>query len=1519
MNQPLIFIASSPEDEAEQAQLVAHLNVLRQAGLLDYWSRNQTEAGADWRAALDRAMNQARLAIVLITAHFLGSELMMAHVTPRLLARHKENSLILFPVIAKACAWQAVEWLAELQPFPGDGRPIWGGPAATVDASLSELVKAVARSLGLPAELVAAPAAPAPGRPPFKGLRYFDVNDSALFFGRERLTTGLVEHLRQHNFLAVVGASGSGKSSLVRAGLVPALKQPPGVSLPGSDQPPNLLTFQPSNFPTSQPSNLPTFQPPNLPTSQPSNLPTFQPPNLLTSQPPNPNSLPGSADWPVHIITPTARPLKELAASLTREAESVTATATLMDDLARDARSLDLYIRKLLAQKIEPAGLGLSGPGQGNLSGLPARRLLLLVDQFEELFTLCRDESERRLFIDNLVTAVAEPEGPAVVVIALRADFYAHCSPYQGLRDLLAKDQIYIGPMSRHELRAAIEAPARQTGWSFEPGLVELLLRDAGDEPGALPLLSHALLATWQRRRGRELTLAGYAESGGVHGAIAATAEAVFQQLTPGQQSLARRLFGRLTELGEGTQDTRRRAGRAELLSRPEARAEVEGLLKRLADERLLTTAEETVEVAHEALIHEWPRLRQWLDEDRESLRLQRRLAEAAQEWRRQGRDPSYLYQGARLAQAAEWAGQGESLNELERDFLAASLAEQNRLEQAQEQQRQRELAAAQQLAEEAEARRQAETRRAEEKVRASRRLAWLAVGLTVVALLALAAAWWASDRQREAEEQSRIAQEQSHLALSRQLAAQSAIELERPNTDLALLLAIEAGRQAETVQAWAALRQALARPGRTLVILAGHSGGVAQAIWNGDNSRVLTAGDDGTAKIWDAHSGEELLSLAGHADLVNQATWNGDESRILTASNDGTAKVWDAHSGEELLSLAGHSGRISQAVWNGDNSRILTTSDDGTARVWDAQSGEELLNLAGHSGPVNQAIWNGDESHILTAGDDGTAKIWDAHSGEELLSLAGHTDRVTQAIWNGDESRILTASADGTARVWDAQTGEELLSLTGHANWVTQAIWNGAESRILTASDDGTARVWDAQTGEELLSLAYTGGWITQAIWNGDESRILTASADGTARVWDAQSGQELLTLAGHTSWVNQAAWNGAESRILTASSDGTARVWDTQSGQELPALIGQANSVTQARWNGAESRILAGNDDGTIKVWDATSGEELLTLAGSGWIYQAIWNQAESRILTASGDGTVKVWDAQTGQELLNLAGHASWVTQAIWNGAESRILTASGDNTVKVWDATSGEELLTLAGHTGHVTQAIWNRDESRILTADVAGMVKLWDAHSGEELLSLAGHTGSVTQAIWDGDERRILTSSSDETIKLWDPISGEELLSLAGHIGWANQAVWNRAGSRILAGGSDGTARVWDAQTGAELLTLTDPSGVTQATWNRDESLILTGSTAGTTKIWDTTAGQEIFTVPGVGGQWSADETMLMTIDGNTVRRYYTRMADLLRAACEQAPRNLTRAEWGRFFKGEPYRATCEGLPVEERE
>jgi WD40 repeat protein/class 3 adenylate cyclase len=1140
--------------------------------------------------------------------------------------------------------------------------------------------------------------APTPGEPPFKGLQYFEETDSDLFFGREVLTAKLVNRLRETEFLSVViGASGSGKSSLVRAGLIPALKK--GERLPDGTQPPE-----------------------------------------------------GSADWQVYVITPTAHPLQALATELTRESESVTATATLMDDLMQDPRSLTLFLAR----------------GHAKL------HTLLVVDQFEELFTLCRDEFEREAFIDNLLTTLNQSEGNITLILTLRADFYAHLAQYPELRDAVAKQQEYIGPMTMEELRRAIEEPARRGHWTFEPGLVDLILRDVGDEPGALPLLSHALLETWKRRAGHTLTLKGYADAGGVRGAIAHTAESVYQNLSFEEQTVARNIFLRLTELGEGTEDTRRRASLEELISQAENADEARSVLNTLAEARLITLGEDTGEVAHEALIREWPTLREWLTQDRESLRLHRHLTEAAHEWELLERDTGALYRGSHLAQAREWAVlHPNRLNAGESTFLDASNElEQHEAREREEQQR-RELEAAQKLAD--------TEHRSAKQLR--RRALYLAGVLTLTIIATLIAGFFAY----------RANVNFTHSEAERLTAEANNLMLTHGDTNLIALLTIRSLNMDYTPTGDAILADVttLELPPREL---RGHTADVWGADFSPDGKYLVTGSSDRTARLWDLATGETIRVFSRSRGSLEGVAFSPDGKYMLTANTqDNTASLWDVASGQEMQVFSGHTATVVDVKFSPDGKYIVTASEDSTARIWDVATGQTVHALTGHSDFITRLAVSPDGKYVVTGSGDRTARLWDASTGKQVR-LFDHPGVIGAVAYSPDGNYFATGCEDLVVRLWEASTGQVLREFLGGE---VLGIEFSPDGRfLLTGGSDRTALLWDLATGETVRSFTGHTAAIQTVTFSPDGHQIATTSNDRIVRLWTLQTASLGMQFVGHKAPVNQASFSPDGKHIVTSSLDGTARIWNTLTGQTIVTLTGHTNELNGAIFSPDGKMALTTSKDGTARLWDAVNGKELRRLEGhTDELRMAAFSPDGKYMVTTSWDGTARVWDPRTGETKLIYTNQGPGnVNRVAFSPDGKTVATTGDDGTARIWDPLTGKDLMIFKGHTDRVTGVAFSPDGKYLVTCSFDGSVRLWEVSSGKEIRRFAGHRNGSFSAAFSPDGKFVLTSSGrDETARLWDVMTGREVRRFSGPI---TSAVFSPDGKYILTGSEDSTARLW---------------------------------------------------------------------------------------------------------------------------
>ena len=1270
--------------------------------------------------------------------------------------------------------------------------------------------RVIARLLDLAAN-VRREHAPGLGLCPYKGLSYFDEADADLFVGREALTKKLTDRLfslttskqnpAETRFIAIVGASGSGKSSLVRAGLVPALRWDKK-----------------------------------------------------------------SADWHIQVLTPTAHPLESLAASLTVENPSVTTTATLMDDMVRDPRSLHLFAKRKLGSDLNT-------------------RLLLVVDQFEELFSLCHSKSEGTSFISNLLTAASEPDGPVVIVITLRADFYAYCAKYRLLREALAENQEYIGAMDQDELRRAIQEPAERGRWEFESGLVDVLLHDVGQEPGALPLLSHALLETWQRRRGRTMTLGGYASSGGVHGAIAETAQAVFtDQFTSEQQSIARRIFLRLTELSDGPAavDTRRRATFDELVLKPEDETITRSVLKALADARLIITGQDSAEVAHEALIREWPTLRGWLEENRESLRLHRQLTEAAQEWSAMERTPDMLYRGVRLEQVRALAHTyDDEMNPLEREFLAASIEVSEREAVEKEAQHQRELEAARKLA-------QAESDRAQVQERAAGQLRsralYLAGAFTVALIMALTALFFGAQARKS-----------ERTAFSRELAVQSKLNL-AVDPERSILLALAALEQAYSQEAENVLHEALSAS-RVRLTLEGHTSPVYDVAYSPDGNRIATAGGDKTVRIWDGKTGDELLVLE-HPIEVGKVIFSPDGMQLATSAGDGLVRLWDVASAKELIILRGArkpvapDPRIVDISFSPEGTLLATVDrGEGHLRLWDPSSGIELFTLS-----------DPDWLNVAPGVDLLPNRIAFSPSGMKL------------AI------NLISGSAGlGRIEIWDLAARQKVQTLEGYFELPFPVAFNPDGTRIIASygPDSPAPTIWDVESGNLLHSLSEPVNTIS---YSADGKRLLSASYGGIAKVFDAEKGDELMALAGHTGRVFRVAespncveppempfaWCGTH--LATASDDGTAKVWDISpaGNRELLTLPGLVVSISP---------------DGTrlsTLMFDLAPSEYASTITVQQWSLPFdIQSDQISDYVSSSlefGDGLP-----------------ASW----FWFFPGEDILAAAfEDDPLKFWDVTDEVKekySIPCCSWTEGMALSFSNRDEPRLAIGDPqSGSVMIWDLATDTNIRTLQVAEPNELAAITDPgsfqmgnllfgdnplalstDGKRLATLKNNTTVDVWDITTGYKLPTLPGPALVDGAHLWfSPDGNWLIIADCTGTAVIRDVATGTELHTFSnDGACITGIAFHSEKKLIALTSAQLETKILNFETWQEVLTLP---GGWSVQFTpdgrrVVIGMDEPTrltqavVRMYLLELDEVVVLAKSRVIRSLTSLECKRYL------------------
>ena len=1120
------------------------------------------------------------------------------------------------------------------------------------------------------------------GACPYRGLAVFRQEDAGWFYGRERSTAALVSRLasavRTGGIVMLVGASGAGKSSLMRAGLGPAVQE--GALGPGS--------------------------------------------------------------WPTVVLTPTVDPLKELVRLVPELADAVD------DGLSEfDEDKFTAQVREAVAAYGERVG------GSG-------ARPVLIVDQFEETFTLSDDEARRALFV-AVLHATCTGEGQALVVLGVRADFYGRCLDYRELAEALQDRQMVLGAMTVAELRDAVARPARAVGLQLEPGLVDLMLSDLGVntsrngqgsyDAGALPLLSHALLATWQRRQAGRMTVAGYRTAGGIRGAVAATAERAWSDLDPAGQAAARPVLLRLVRVGEDTQDTRRRSSRQELLEQAANPTAATEALEVLTRARLIMVDAGIVELTHEALLQAWPRLRGWIDRDRAGNLLRQRLEEDAESWESEHRDTSLLYRGGRLEAAQHWAQAADpgALTVVASAFL-------------------------------------------NDAIRHRRRATWLRrSGVALVAVLvtiAVVAATLALNQHDDALYSGVLAEADNAMTTDPSLAAQLALVAHRMRPD----------------DPAASSRVLSAASAPLATVLTGHTGAVYLTTFSPDGKLLATASYDNTVRLWDVRDRQRPTPIGapsgGFGSWVSSAVFSPDGKTLAAAGDDHLVRLYDiadpAHPKLIGKPLDENTGTIYLIAFSPDGKTLAAACEHQKVQLWDVHDvthATPIAALTGHTNPVRSIAFSPNGHYLAAGGDDQTVLLYDVTNPRLPTRvgapLTGYKNTVHSVAFSPDGTILASGSQDGSIRLWDVRdpsaTQEIGLPLSGLSPQWSVAF--SPDGRILgAAGSDGSARLWNLANPEQpgLIGQPLTGSSDLYAIgFSPDGGTVVTGGGDTEVRLWTMPSPLGI----GQAGGIEPPATRPDGKIVATGAGDGSLRLWDTSNPARLRQVgsISGLSGVGQTQFTPNGRILIVTSDNKLVRLFDVADPSRPRQLG------QPIpLDTRYSSSLAISPDGKIMVTDRDD---------HTAQLYD-ISDPSHPKVLSKP---VLKHGDRPSD-----------YIYAALFTPDGKTLITASATNTVRLWDVSDPADPkpigAPLTGHTDAVGQLAVTPDGRTLATAGSDDYVLLWDisdPARPRQLGRLTGYLKQVQSVQFSADGKTLITGNSDQGVRMWDVSAPAKPVAL----------------------------------------------------------------------------------------------------------------
>lgn len=1333
------------------------------------------------------------------------------------------------------------------------------------------------------------------GHNPYPGLNAFHESDANYFFGREKIVADLVKRVKKSRFIVIAGPSGSGKSSVARAGLLYTLGQ---------------------------------------------------------------GKIDGSQSWLLATMTPQGDPMTQLKLALQRATQNVAVGEQLALVTGEHPRAL--------AQIIE----------EFYLTDDKRQRCLLLVDQFEELFTQTKDPAAQAAFIKLLTDSGKSADSRLIIVLSMRSDFVSHCVRYPELRDLMNEQLLLVGAMEPNELVAAISLPAMEVGTEIEVELVTQIMNDMKGEPGALPLMGFALRDLFEAEKTRvgapmRLTLRSYLDRGGLEEALARHADRVFSEFSADQKRLAKNLFSRLIEVGQGRVDTRRTAYFAELVPKGVSAKVVHTFIRNLAreDVRLLTTnrdiseqkivetdaADATVTIAHEKLIDAWPWLRQLVDENREIIALRNQINDDARMWKRE-QDASFLYRGARLLQVEE---QLETINPYldasAQAFIQESLIYRQQKLDEKEAQRQRELEKERALADE-------QRRRAEEAEKAKTRLSRrrnIAVAFAVVAglIAILAAAFYLESNRNATRAENNLATATVALgeAESEKLRADNnaaTAEAERQNAEAAQGTAEAEATRALSAEATAeagreeAERQAQISLGLSLAALAPRfaedvagqddelatllglealwinqqTGGTFDGLLDGALRPILT--QEYFASVVGNHDGSTILATA----------FSPDGRTVASAGYDNAVRLWSLSEPEATsgtthpIVLRGYSSQVNSVAFSPDG-QLLATASDHDVRLWDMSdvgATENLtasVTLRGHQSFVQSVAFSPDGRTLASASSDGTIRLSDVSdrmtmmNRVESLSLTGHEGGVRSVAFSPNGRTLASASWDKTVRLWDVSNWaaqDELdapIVLEEHSSFVSSVAFAPDGQTLASGGSGGKIMLWNLSDPtldpivlegfeDHVLSLAFAP----------DGATLASAGSKRETWLWDMTDlTADPIIIEGHQGRVRSVAFAPDGQSLVTGGDDSIVRLWNlsepTSNARFSTHIDLQGNTYPHAvraiAFSPNGEMLASAGDAGRVRLWDlsnlmtADKSTTFTSLRGSEGIEYAIAFAPDSQSIVSAGGGVVKFWsisDLSTGSTIAD--GSTVWSVAFAPNGRMIAYATNSGRiHLLDLTEFTSTgklSEVATFRGAYSPNTSLAFAPDSSTLASTGLDNTVRLWDlsdlsatptvTHS----IVLDDHTNRVETVAFSPDGKTLASAGWDGTVRLWsvsEPTAAPTILE--GHQNIVDSVAFSPSGRLLASAGRDRTIRLWDMSdlTTAPIIFEGDASFLSVA-FAPNEQLLASAGGDGTIRLWNLSHDQ------------------------------------FAEAGCLLTHRNLTWTEWQRYLPVEAeYRCTCANRPI----